>query len=193
MTGIDKTSSAELSEAINSMFQWYRDSAICYAYIEDISNVPDRQEAQPSDETQPTEEQPCNNVDTESNEPSKADSENQNASHHPLGKSRWFTRGWTLQGLLAPKQLIFYDREWLRIGSKESLADVLIDITKVPVDVLLHLRQLRDCSIAKRMSWAAWRETSRIEDMSYCLMGIFDVQMPLLYGEGDNAFVRLQK
>lgn len=177
------------------MFQWYRDSNICYAYIEDVSEALDKRKAQNFNETLSTWDRPDVNIDTharkhfESN-PSRI---SQHADRHTLENSRWFTRGWTLQELVAPKHLKFYNREWRSIGPKESLADAIFNITKIPADVLLNLRRPRDCSIAKRMSWAAWRETSRTEDMTYCLMGIFEIQMPLLYGEGDNAFVRLQK
>ncbi|KAH7131070.1 heterokaryon incompatibility protein-domain-containing protein, partial [Dactylonectria macrodidyma] len=107
--------------------------------------------------------------------------------------SRWFTRGWTLQELLAPKKLCFYDHTWDLLGTKHNLSGVIQTITGVPRPFLLGLATLRDASIAQRMSWAAKRRTKREEDLAYCLLGIFGVMMPMIYGEGDKAFVRLQE
>ena len=147
---IDKTSSAELSEAINSMFRWYRTAAICYAYL---SNVND----------------PCE-----------------------LERSRWFTRGWTLQKLVAPKEVLFYSSDWTLLGSKLQISDKLSQITSIDTEVLVT-GAFNHVSIAGRMSWAASRQTTRVEDLAYCLMGIFDINMPLLYGEGKKSFIRLQE
>lgn len=162
---IDKTSSAELSEAINSMFAWYRDADVCYAYLGDVHY----------------------DADSSSDELEKA-----------LRKSRWFTRGWTLQELIAPSIVVFLNATWRELGTKASLAGEIAAITGIAHDVLapkgLSLRAVLDrCCIAQRMSWASKRLTTRVEDMTYCLLGIFDVSMPLLYGEGDKAFLRLQK
>jgi len=115
--------------------------------------------------------------------------------------SRWFTRGWTLQELLAPKMIRFYDASWRFFGTRggrdqsQSLTPMISQITRIPADVLDKKRRSRghDYSVAQKMSWAANRTTTRIEDIAYCLLGIFDVNMPLLYGEGDRAFVRLQE
>lgn len=154
---IDKTSSAELSEAINSMFAWYRDAEVCYVYLSDL-------------------------------DPGKDDGD--------LGKRlpacRWFTRGWTLQELVAPRNVLFFDRDWNYRGSKGELAALLSTITNIPVAVLCHEAELGDYAVARRMSWAANRETTRLEDMAYCLLGIFDVNLSLIYGEGIKAFARLQ-
>jgi hypothetical protein len=147
---IDKTSTAELSEAINSMFRWYREARVCYAYLADV------QEA-----TQ-------------------------------LADSRWFTRGWTLQELVAPSTVWFYTVDWQYLGSKVDLQLELQRVTGIDTGVLTD-GVLEKVSIAGRMSWAAKRQTTRIEDRAYSLMGIFDVNMPLLYGEGKKAFVRLQE
>ncbi|KAI1868219.1 hypothetical protein JX265_007042 [Neoarthrinium moseri] len=158
---IDKSSSAELSEAINSMFQWYKQSAVCYAVLTDVSEVP-------------------------------GGSENFNES---LRKSRWFQRGWTLQELLAPTDLQMFNASWQpigKLGSDIAFSDTISSITGIPRAYLLG-QDLRYASISQRMSWAAWRETTRKEDMAYCLLGIFDVHMALLYGEGDKAFTRLQE
>ncbi|THV02990.1 HET-domain-containing protein, partial [Dendrothele bispora CBS 962.96] len=158
---IDKESSAELSEAINSMYKYYGDAKVCYVYLSDFSG----------------------NTNIQAN--TFIDS--------AIGKCRWFTRGWTLQELLAPSAVIFFTKEWKTIGTKTSLAHTITDITGIPVDVLLGV----DCStisIAKRMSWAANRQTTREEDRAYSLMGIFGVHIPPLYGEGGpNAFMRLQQ
>ncbi|KAI8950492.1 heterokaryon incompatibility protein-domain-containing protein [Xylaria longipes] len=108
--------------------------------------------------------------------------------------SRWFRRGWTLQELLAPKSLRFYDSEWCTIGTKGRLWAVLGEITGVPRQFLLGIAELHAASVAQRMAWAAQRDTKRKEDLAYCLLGIFDVTMPMIYGEGgDQAFFRLQE
>jgi hypothetical protein len=101
--------------------------------------------------------------------------------------SKWFTRGWTLQELLAPQWMEFYDKNWEEIGTKSSLADLITSITGIN-----HLFNFEDACVAQKMSWASRRETTRVEDQAYCLMGLFDVHMPLLYGEGRKAFLRLQ-
>ncbi|CZR70205.1 uncharacterized protein PAC_20106 [Phialocephala subalpina] len=154
---IDKSSSAELSEAINSMFQWYRDAGICYAYLSDVNS---------------------------SEDPSK--------NRSSFRESRWFTRGWTLQELLAPKELVFLGSDWVEIGTKRSLCDTVSDITRISKKALQECRW-SEYSAAQKMSWAAGRNTTRLEDEAYCLMGLFDVNMPLLYGEGRKAFSRLQQ
>jgi hypothetical protein len=97
--------------------------------------------------------------------------------------SDWFTRGWTLQELIAPSHLVFYDSDWTELGTKESLKNVISQLTGIPESVLLGLTPML-VPVAERMSWASRRCTTRIEDRAYCLMGIFDVNMPLLYGEG---------
>jgi hypothetical protein len=109
-----------------------------------------------------------------------------------LRNCRWFTRGWTLQELIAPLKVHFFDMEWNYRGDKESLADLLESRTGIPGRLLRSQSALSDYSVARRMSWAAMRETTRLEDKAYCLLGIFDVNMPLIYGEGMKAFDRLQ-
>ncbi|KAL8645154.1 MAG: hypothetical protein Q9210_006868 [Variospora velana] len=184
---IDKRSSAELSEAINSMYNWYKRAEICYVYLADVL--------------------------WEDGSP-----ELHQASMGRFRASDWFTRGWTLQELLAPEHVHFLDRRWRSIGTKRSMIDEISEITMIDVH---HLRprigaglepctKKSDCrghfyrsldllgpsddeaSIATKMSWASKRQTSRTEDMAYCLLGLFDVNMPLLYGEGHKAFRRLQ-
>lgn len=154
---IDKTSSAELSEAINSMFRWYHESAICFAYLSDVRSAQD---------------------------PTKNPSD--------FAKSRWFTRGFTLQELLAPKEIVFVGRDWGEFGTKQTLQEVIASITRIDKNALAD-RSFEKYSVAQKMSWAAGRQTSRLEDQAYCLLGLFDVNMPLLYGEGERAFIRLQE
>lgn len=112
-------------------------------------------------------------------------------SRQEFKNSRWFTRGWTLQELLAPKKVEFYSQGWVAFGDRTGLADFITDITGIERRFLLVDQSL--ASAAKKMSWAAHRQTSRTEDIAYCLMGLFDVNMPLLYGEGEKAFIRLQE
>lgn len=106
--------------------------------------------------------------------------------------ARWFTRGWTLQELIAPRDMEFYDRNWKYLGNKNTLKGKIWAITGIP-EVFLLGRDLTHASVSLRMSWACKRNTTRPEDMAYCLMGLFDVNMPLLYGEGKRAFIRLQE
>ncbi|CAO2658377.1 Nn.00g061000.m01.CDS01 [Neocucurbitaria sp. VM-36] len=160
---IDKTSSAELSESINSMYLWYKNSRICYAYIADF----DIGRGQSTSITDINEE-------------------------HGLGGQRWFERGWTLQELIAPPIVEFYDTKWNEIGTRLSLQEQLTAITGISNSVLQG-GDPTTCKVAVRMSWAARRKTTRIEDEAYCLMGLFGVNMPLLYGEGSRAFRRLQE
>ncbi|KAF6836345.1 HET domain-containing protein [Colletotrichum musicola] len=159
---IDKTSSAELSEAINSMYRWYSAAESCFAFLSDVVHC------EPSDE-----------IDI----PSESGFE----------QSRWFTRGWTLQELLAPVDVSFLDRDWQYVASKRRNAKQISRITGIPVDILRSPAEAGNKSVAQRMSWASGRETSRSEDMAYCLLGIFGINMPLLYGEGARAFIRLQQ
>ncbi|KAH8724128.1 heterokaryon incompatibility protein-domain-containing protein [Phaeosphaeriaceae sp. PMI808] len=191
---IDKSSSAELSEAINSMFKWYKASNMCFIFLEDV----------------PT------NMD-----PFPLDS--------AFRKSRWWTRGWTLQELLAPHHTIFFDSIWERIFTPEMGLDIfqkidlparfkevvkrpqhrsedrfqtilqqiryelISQITGIPRAVLVKDLPLSEVSAACKFSWASQRMTTRVEDKAYCLMGLLDVSLPLLYGEGDRAFIRLQE
>lgn len=104
--------------------------------------------------------------------------------------SRWFTRGWTLQELLAPSDFVFVDSDWNRIGTRSNLMDDVQDATGIPRQAF---KSWRTFSVAQRMSWTSKRQTSRVEDLAYCLLGLFDVKMPLLYGEGQRAFWRLQE
>ncbi|KAH9855752.1 hypothetical protein C2E23DRAFT_882548 [Lenzites betulinus] len=108
-------------------------------------------------------------------------------------RSRWFTRGWTLQELIAPRALVFCGADWETLGGKDGLADVVQEVAGIDAAVLAHDVELASVSVARRMSWAARRVTTRTEDEAYSLMGIFGVNMPTIYGEGRLAFVRLQE
>ncbi|EHY59160.1 hypothetical protein HRR83_001568 [Exophiala dermatitidis] len=149
---IDKTSSSELTEAINSMYRWYKEAEVCFAFLADIE-----------------------------------------VHMQEISTSVWFTRGWTLQELIAPKHVSFHDRNWVFLGTKDKLAGYLSKVTGIDMDVLIGRRGPATCSVAQRMSWAAKRETKRIEDRAYSLLGLFDVSMPMLYGEGEKSFIRLQE
>lgn len=109
-----------------------------------------------------------------------------------FSKSRWFERGWTLQELIAPKRVIFYDRSWVVLGTKVDHVRLIHEITRIDENVLMNDSHeaplLNSFCVAKRMAWASQRKTTREEDMAYCLPGIFGVNMPLLYGEGKRAF-----
>ncbi|KAI0137553.1 HET-domain-containing protein [Hypoxylon sp. NC0597] len=163
---IDKSSSAELSEAINSMYTWYHRAAICYAHLADVTDV--------------------SGVDDGSNSLESTESK--------FRKSRWFERGWTLQELLAPRLIFFYDASWNFIGDRLGLSNLISEITGIGIDYVRdpHIHA-QNVSTAQKLSWASRRVTSREEDMAYCLMGLLGVNMPLLYGEGSfKAFQRLQ-
>lgn len=110
-----------------------------------------------------------------------------------FASSEWFTRGWTLQELIAPREVVFYNSGWIPLGSKSSLCGMLSEITSIPAEVLRGERSHLSCSVAQRMYWAANRETTVVEDQAYSLLGIFDVNLPLIYGEGSKAFMRLQE
>ncbi|CAJ2509418.1 Uu.00g144440.m01.CDS01 [Anthostomella pinea] len=188
----DKTSSSELTESLNSIFQWYLRADVCYAILDDIHGEGD------------------------------------------LGSSKWFTRGWTLQELVTPQNVKFFNKDWEYINDRFSMVATLSSITGIDEEVLRHghnpipaqwadhvmkkdhvmeenwmtyictcgaqnhnqdmiRRVLNSVSTATIMSWASRRETTREEDLAYCLMGLFDVNMPLFYGEKEKAFYRLQE
>ena len=160
---IDKTSSSELSEAVNSVYLWYSMAKVCYVHLADV----------------PGEDRISSDSDEE--------------TLMPFRRSRWHTRGWTLPELIAPGDVRFFSNTWVEIGSKLDLVSVLEEITGVDSGLLASRKKLSDFSVACRMSWAAKRAATRLEDEAYCLLGIFGVNMPVLYGEGYNAFIRLQE
>jgi hypothetical protein len=157
---IDKTSSAELSESINSMFNWYKRAAACYAFLSDL---------------------PGSRHGTDE------------LTHEDFVGCRWFRRGWTLQELIAPTDVVFFDKTWKQRGVRSGLRRTIRVTTDLSEDVLTDPSKLSLVPLARRMSWASGRSTTCVEDMAYCLLGIFDVNMPLIYGEGPRAFLRLQE
>jgi hypothetical protein len=161
---IDKTSSAEVQEAIASMFTWYTNSTCCYVYLSDVSFESDGSDPQAClDEWLPQ-----------------------------FRKSRWFTRSWTLQELLAPPSVKFFSCQGTKLGTKNSLERYIHEITDIPYRALRGA-DLGGFTIAQRWMWADNRHAKRIEDQAYALLGIFGVIMPLIYGEGSHATERLQK
>ena len=153
---IDKSSQQELQTAINSMFRWYQSAKKCYVYLSDVQVPEDVSEAQafPISWTQ------------------------------AFCQSRWFTRGWTLQELLAPPYVEFFSAEGKRLGNRVSLEGQICEITKVPIEALRG-QQLSEFSIEERLRWALQRTTKFKEDKVYCLLGIFGVYIHLNYGEGE--------
>ncbi|EKG12751.1 NB-ARC domain-containing protein, partial [Macrophomina phaseolina MS6] len=107
--------------------------------------------------------------------------------------SRWFRRGWTLQELVAPSSVQFFSRHSQCLGSKKSRERQIHQITGIAIEALRG-NALSHFSRDERLSWAAKRQTTVEEDAAYCLLGIFDIQMPLIYGEGrQKALDRLQR
>ncbi|TVY81980.1 Vegetative incompatibility protein HET-E-1 [Lachnellula suecica] len=214
---IDKKSSSELTEAINSMYMWYELAAICYVYLVDMpggcprlvetrtrkvitaelvdcdTGVAEPLVLQGSGKTQRP-------VPSQSDLPPMDDDDDEDGARLHQGVwvlhlrvCRWFSRGWTLQELIAPKRLVFFGMGWNFIGSKLDLLYTLSDITGIDPIALSHRCNLEELSIAKRLSWAARRKTTRIEDTAYSLLGLLNINMTLLYGEGEKAFTRLQE
>ncbi|KAF2685037.1 hypothetical protein K458DRAFT_430639 [Lentithecium fluviatile CBS 122367] len=162
---INKANAVEVQDAINSMFRWYQKAAQCYVYLADVS-IQKR----------------------------KADNENFQYSWEPaFRQSRWFTRGWTLQELLAPLTVTFFSREGNRLGDKKTLERHIHETTGVPIQALQGA-PLHEFSKEDRLSWSKARHTTRKEDKAYSLLGIFGISMVPNYGEGEeNAFRRLHK
>ena len=161
---IDKTDAVELQRSINSMFRWYKNAAKCYVYLSDVSIPEDK-------------------LENNSNPNIKS----------VLRTAKWFTRGWTLQELLAPSLVEFFSHDGKRLGDKKSLELQIHDITGIAVHALQD-SSLSQFSTNERLSWAEKRETTVEEDKVYSLLGIFNIHMPLIYGEGENnAFRRLQE
>ncbi|KIJ10211.1 hypothetical protein PAXINDRAFT_86399, partial [Paxillus involutus ATCC 200175] len=169
---INKESSAELEEAIRSMYRWYRGSSVCIAHLAKSSSTTE------------------------------------------FSVEPWFTRGWTLQELLAPERIRFYGKDWMpicpdqdsefystslakmdgQINDKKNpfIMNAISECTDIPKSALQHFDP--SCrGVSEKMRWAARRKTTRVEDTAYCLLGIFDVSMPIAYGEGSRAFHRLME
>ena len=109
-------------------------------------------------------------------------------------QSKWFTRGWSLQELVAPKNVIFFNEDWKFRGDKESLHAELLERTEISPDYLLQTKNISFASISQRMSWFSGRDVTVPEDAEYNLLGLFGVNIPLLYGESkEKPFRRLQE
>lgn len=162
---INKESSQELNESINSMFQWYQEAAVCYTYLSDVLS-PARGESPFRPQEAPG----------------------------SVGRkhSEWFERGWTLQELLAPRKMRFYDRNWQLIGSRAQLATEISRITGIDAPFLTGEQDFHNASIATKLSWQADRRTTKVEDIAYSLVGVIGVMLVPSYGEGRLAFQRLQ-
>lgn len=158
---INKVNHVELSEAITSMFRWYQEAARCYVYLSDVSMGSDNQQAMS-----------CTWEDA-------------------FRASRWFTRGWTLQELLAPASVEFFSVEGELLGNKQTLEGLIYSITSLPVAALQGM-PLSTFTVDERLRWTEARKTKKPEDQAYCLLGIFGVFIPLIYGEGNNAYIRLR-
>lgn len=156
---IDKSSSAELSEAIASMFRWYQNAERCYVYLSDVSRDPSN-----GDRWKPD-----------------------------FRKSRWFTRGWTLQELIAPASVGFFSSEGMFLGSRQSMEQTINETTGIAIDALRGT-PLTQFSMDEKFMWAEKRTTKREEDEAYCLLGLFGIHMLPMYGEGRvNALKRLRE
>ncbi|KAI8631008.1 vegetative incompatibility protein HET-E-1 [Xylariaceae sp. FL1651] len=162
---IDKSNNTELSEAINSMFRWYQNATKCYVYLSDVSKSH------------------AEHV----NEPLRS------MWKKEFRKSRWLTRSWTLQELIAPSSVEFFERNGQRLGDKKSLEQLLHDTTRISIGAFRGC-PLSGFSVDERMSWSSGRHAKRPEDKAYSLLGIFDIYMPLIYGEGEGkALSRLRR
>ncbi|KAI7249107.1 hypothetical protein KC343_g4462 [Hortaea werneckii] len=229
---IDKSSSAELSEAINSMFNWYECSDACYVYLCDLTMTTSlRDDAPVVSEWLERAKQMAPDRSTPFSLPVHSSSELwhkhmaffkevtseaksaiikqiEEERHDPpydesdvsliealgaFSRAKWWSRGWTLQELLAPEVLVFMDQHWQRIARLPELVATVSTVSDVDVEVLLKTAPLDSRCIAERLSWASKRSTTREEDTAYALLGIFHANMPLLYGEGSQAFKRLQE
>jgi hypothetical protein len=139
---IDKNSSAEISEAINSTFRYFAESELCIAYLDDL--------------------------------------EDHTKDDYFLSRSTWFSESWTLPALVASGDLHYYSHNWKKLGSKASLSRQTSHVSGVTERVLVDPSALASICVSEKMSWAARRTTLRAEDRAYSLMGLFDINMPLL-------------
>jgi hypothetical protein len=163
---IDKCDAQELQTAINLMFRYYQRATKCYVHLSDVRVPEEVTDVQAFRVTW----------------------------DNAFRRSRWFTRGWTLQELLAPPIVEFFSRNGKLLGNKISLERDIHDITKLPIEVLRGQQHFSTFSFDERMSWAANRATTYKEDRVYCLLGIYEVFLPLIYGEGEaNATIRLRR
>ena len=186
---INKASTTEESESINSMFKWYRDAQVYLTYLSDVERkIP----------SLPPRHRPVYTASVQPHLASTSTSHSGNADYGIFNSldgqtpSEWFSRGWTLQELLAPRDMRFYDMNWNYIGTKTSLAREIQSITGIDALYLTGVRNFRQACIATKMSWMAGRTTTREEDVAYGMLGLFNIKMTPQYGEGQRAFMRLQ-
>ncbi|KAG2052173.1 hypothetical protein BDR06DRAFT_888562, partial [Suillus hirtellus] len=165
---IDKTSSSELDESIRSMFRWYRNAHVCIALLSETADLAALQLQEKGESGEKA-------VDT------------------------WFERGWTLQELLAPSQIKFYGENWKPLiqGSTNDRGSKVI-MEKIETLTDINMKDLKSFTpgidrVPEKMLWASRRRTTRMEDIAYCLIGIFDISLMITYGEGKRAFFRLME
>ncbi|GIZ38872.1 hypothetical protein CKM354_000227100 [Cercospora kikuchii] len=193
---IDKSSSQELTESINSMYKWYKEAEVCYVYLQDM---PDPEiefddhglatgEADIADAIMTDESQPSATVFNPDHTPSIWDT----WDHEAFKKCTWFTRAWTLQEMIAPRQVRFYSQSWRFICNLEDIVPEIVELTGVHEAIWKEGRHLSTFSVAQKMSWASTRTSTKVEDRAYSLLGLMGVNIPILYGEGTNSFQRLQ-
>ncbi|OAA65895.1 Heterokaryon incompatibility [Niveomyces insectorum RCEF 264] len=198
---IDKTNNTELTESINSMFRWYQNATVCFVHLKDLDVAAITRDPTRDGGGGQSTANNNNNNNNNKNTPAAAADPSDDAEVDGrddrfvacLRQCLWFKRGWTLQELLAPRHVEFYDTAWEPIGSKIKLAGLVAEITRIPVPAVVGEERLSRYSTAQRMAWASQRSTTKTEDAAYCLLGLFDVNMPLIYGEGHRAFQRLQE
>ena len=184
---IDKTDNIVLSTSINSMFRWYQDATQCYVYLVDVSIPrPTSHSSRLLGTLLRKKQEPASPFSHSSQPPSSL-------WEQAFRNSRWFKRGWTLQELVAPASVEFFSKDGHRLGDKSSLEQQIHEITSIPI-AALRGAALSEFDIEERFRWAVGRQTTHDEDLAYCLLGIFGVFMPLIYGEGKtNADRRLKK
>lgn len=192
---IDQKSSSEAYKSINSMFDWYRSAKMCIAYLSDVTEGLDGGADGAKHDIGVRVDRLADSHQTLGSTPSASQRRDFSSAGVNFNRSQWFRRGWTLQELIAPSEVWFYQHDWQLLGLRSSLAYCISCITDINELILQKngLLRLHSISVAAKMSWAAGRQTTRPEDRVYSLMGLFGMNMPTLYGEGEEAaFFRLQ-
>ncbi|KAL5372496.1 hypothetical protein DPSP01_013458 [Paraphaeosphaeria sporulosa] len=204
---INKADKAELAFAIRSMFRWYRNAARCYVYLSDVSKQPVAVDRGHSDSrwliwiwmlpVLCSLLGWCNStfhrfLYSRHISYSSAGGDAVYSQQRPeptLRSSRWFSRGWTLQELLAPSTVEFYSREGIKLGDKLSLAEDLCKATGIPTSALQG-KPLSDFRVDERIEWSEHRTTKIPTDRAYSLMGILGVSLSPIYGESPAEAMR---
>jgi hypothetical protein len=203
----DKSSSAQLTEAVNSMFAWYRGATVCYVYLSDVSlaGIASSLPAQQGWHAVPQQSRWLTQGGTDQGSASAlttglVSKQSAQQSWYPaFQRSRWFTRGWTVQELVAPASVEFFSVDGQCLGSKQSLLQEIHRITGISVEALQAgsrpgFNFNEKFTFEERMSWMEKRQTKLKEDIAYSVLGIFDVNMALIYGEGrEKALARLKR